>query len=535
MINSITKNSESSPHTVNSHTTNSHSTDLHSTDLNITNSNSHTTNSHTNDSHINDNDVEMNNNGDVYFSDSLFSDFEISEPILKALTENNFIKTTEIQAKCIPPLLQGKDVLGKAKTGSGKTLAFLIPMAEVLYQVKFMPRNGTGGLIISPTRELSLQIFEVGKEICKYLPQTLGLVMGGANRKQEEFKLVKGVNILIATPGRLLDHMQNTKGFVYKNLMVFVIDEADRILQIGFEQEMNQIIKLLPKNRQTSLFSATHTSNVDDLARLSLKSPIFLQVSGMENATVSGLEQGYVVCEAENRFMLLYTFLKKNLDKKIMVFFSSCNSVKFHDELLNYVDIPVKCIHGKKKQTNRLTTYYSFCKATKGHLLCTDVAARGLDIPKVDWIVQYDPPDDPKDYIHRVGRTARGAEGKGKAILFLMPEELGFLHYLKSLNVTINKYDFNLSKIANVQIQLEKLIEKNYHLNRSSKEAYRSYLHAYMSHSLKDIFNVHSLDLKRVAKSFGFSTPPKVDLNTKPSNRTKSRLLKFNKSNQIHK
>ncbi|EAN32175.2 ATP-dependent RNA helicase HAS1 [Theileria parva strain Muguga] len=504
---------------------------------NNTNNSSHNINNVNNVNNINNihnvnNDKNEKKEGGVekYFSGMLFSDFELSEPILRSLTENNFTKTTEIQAKCIPPLLQGKDVLGKAKTGSGKTLAFLIPLAEVLYQVKFLPRNGTGGLIISPTRELSLQIFEVAREVCKYLPQTLGLVMGGANRKQEEFKLCKGVNILIATPGRLLDHMQNTKGFVYKNLMVFVIDEADRILQIGFEQEMNQIIKLLPKNRQTSLFSATHTSNVEDLARLSLKAPVFLEVMSNESATVSGLEQGYVVCEAENRFMLLYTFLKKNLDRKVMVFFSSCNSVKFHDELLNYVDIPVKSIHGRKKQTNRLTTYYTFCKSNKGILLCTDVAARGLDIPKVDWIVQYDPPDDPKDYIHRVGRTARGAEGKGKAILFLMPEELGFLHYLKSLNVTINKYEFNLNKIANVQVQLEKLIEKNFHLNRSSKDAYRSYLHAYMSHSLKDIFNVHSLDLKRVAKAFGFSTPPKVDLNTKPSNRSKTRLLKFHKS-----
>ncbi|UKJ89977.2 DEAD-box family ATP-dependent helicase [Theileria orientalis] len=468
---------------------------------------------------------QQNGNSD-YFSNVLFTDLEISEPILRALAEHEFVKTTEIQAKCIPPLLQGKDVLGKAKTGSGKTLAFLIPLAEVLFQVKFMPRNGTGGLIISPTRELSLQIFEVAKDICKYLPQTLGLVMGGANRKQEADKLVRGVNILIATPGRLLDHMQNTKGFIYKNLLVFVIDEADRILEIGFEEEINQIIKMLPKNRQTSLFSATHTSNVDDLARLSLKSPVFLQASADDSATVVGLEQGYVVCEAENRFMLLFTFLKKNIDKKIMVFFSSCNSVKFHDELLNYVDIPVKSIHGRKKQSHRLTTYYSFCKATKGFLLCTDVAARGLDIPKVDWIVQYDPPDDPKDYIHRVGRTARGADGKGKAILFLMPEELGFLHYLKSMNVKISKYDFNLSKIANVQMQLEKLIEKNYYLNSSSKQAYRSYLHAYMSHSLKNIFNVHSLDLNRVARAFGFSVPPKVDLNTKPSNRSKSRLMK---------
>lgn len=160
-------------------------------------------------------------------------------------------------------------------------------------------------------------------------------------------------------------------------------------------------------------------------------------------------------------------------------------------------------------------------------------------IDQVDWIIQYDPPDDPRDYIHRVGRTARGADGYGKAILFLMPEELGFLHYLKQMHIPLNKYDFNLNKIANVQLQLEKLIEKNYYLNRASKDAYRSYLHvsllqsckntafqqAYISHSLKDIFNVHALDLARVARAFGFSTPPKVDLNIKLSNRSQKRLL----------
>ncbi|CDJ60095.1 ATP-dependent RNA helicase, putative, partial [Eimeria maxima] len=169
-----------------------------------------------------------------------------------------------------------------------------------------------------------------------------------------------------------------------------VIDEADRILEIGFEEEMNAILSLLPKQRQTCLFSATQTAKVADLARLSLKKPVLVQ---------------------------------------------------------------------------------------KGILLCTDVAARGLDIPKVDWIVQVDPPDDPREYIHRVGRTARGAGGKGKALLFLMPEELGFLRYLKQAGVPLNEYTFPSSKLANVQTQLERLIEKNYYLHKSSRDAYRSYLH----------------------------------------------------------
>ncbi|OXB71672.1 UNVERIFIED_CONTAM: hypothetical protein H355_001650 [Colinus virginianus] len=342
----------------------------------------------------------------------------------------SFTKLTEIQAKAIPRLLEGRDVLGAAKTGSGKTLAFLIPAIELLYQVKFLPRNGTGVLVISPTRELSLQIFDVAAELCKYLPQTLGLVIGGANRKQEAEKLKKGVNILVATPGRLLDHMQNT----------------------------------------------------------AVKDAV---------ATVRGVEQGYVICPPEQRFLLLYTFLKKNREKKIMVFFSSCMSVRFHDELFNYIDLPTTSIHGKKKQTARMSVYYDFCNA------------------KVDWIVQYDPPDDPKEYIHRVGRTARGAGGTGKALLFLMAEEVGFLRYLKQAGVPLNEYTFPPSKIANVQTQLERLIEKNYYLHKSSRDAYRSYLHAYASHTLKDIFNVHALDLQRVARAFGFAVPPRVELNLK--------------------
>lgn len=194
------------------------------------------------------------------------------------------------------------------------------------------------------------------------------------------------------------------------------------------------------------------------------------------------------------------------------VFFSSCNSVKFHAELLNYIDVPVLDIHGRQKQQKRTTTFFQFCKAKKGILLCTDVAARGLDIPSVDWIVQFDPPDDPKEYIHRVGRTARGATGAGRALLFLTPQETGFLRYLKAAKVTLNEYEFPTKKIANVQSQLQRLVERNYYLNRAARDAYRSYLLAYASHSLRDIFNVHELDLRAVGLAFGFATPPRVDV-----------------------
>ncbi|MCP9260852.1 ATP-dependent RNA helicase has1 [Dirofilaria immitis] len=368
-----------------------------------------------------------------YLSSTTFASFEniFSKPTLLAIAEMGFTKMTEIQAKCIEPLLQGRDVLASAKTGSGKTLAFLIPAVELLVKLEWKVRNGTGVIVISPTRELSMQTYGILNEILEKHPAlTHGLIMGGANRQAEAQKLARGVSFLVATPGRLLDHLQ-------------------------------QILRLLPKKRQTMFFSATQTPKVEELIKAALHTdPIRIGIDEKdlknqnELATVSGLQQG------------------------------------------------------KQKQQKRTCTFFSFCQAKSGILLCTDVAARGLDIPQVDWIVQYDPPDEPREYIHRVGRTARGVSGTGNALLILRPEELGFLRYLKHAKVVLNEYEFSWSKIANIQLQLEKLIEQNYYLNKSAKEAYKCYIRAYDSHSLKTIFDVNTLNLIAVSKSFGFSTPP---------------------------
>ncbi|XP_038895643.1 DEAD-box ATP-dependent RNA helicase 27-like isoform X2 [Benincasa hispida] len=386
-----------------------------------------------------------------------FDSLELSEKTLRAIKDMGFEHMTQIQDRAIPPFLAGKDVLGAARTGSGKTLAFLIPAVELLHRICFTPRNGTGVIIICPTRELAIQCL--------------------------------------------------------------IIDEADRILETNFEEEMKQIIKLLPKNRQTALFSATQTQKVEDLVRLSFQStPIYIDVDdGRTKVTNEGLQQGYCVVPSAKRFIVLYSFLKRSLSKKVMVFFSSCNSVTFHADLLRHIKIDCMDIHGKQKQQKRTSTFFAFNKAETGILLCTDVAARGLDIPAVDWIVQYDPPDEPKEYIHRVGRTARGEGSKGNALLFLIPEELQFLRYLKAAKVPVKEYEFSDKKLANVQSHLEKLVGSNYHLNKAAKDAYRSYLLAYNSHSMKDIFNVHRLDLQGIAASFCFSNPPKVNLNIESS------------------
>uniref|UniRef100_A0ABD2WDY1 ATP-dependent RNA helicase n=1 Tax=Trichogramma kaykai TaxID=54128 RepID=A0ABD2WDY1_9HYME len=428
---------------------------------------------------------------------------KVCERSLKGIAEMGFTQMTTIQAKAIPPLLEGRDLVGNAQTGSGKTLAFLIPAVELIYKLEFKPRNGTGCIIISPTRELSMQTYEVLKGLTKHHNHTCYLVMGGGDFKLEADKLKKGVNIVVATPGRLLQHLQETTDFLFKNLQCLIIDEADRILDIGFEEELKQIIRILPKKRQTMLFSATQNEKTVALEALALKkSPIYVGVDDHKNeATVKGLKQGYLECPSEKRFWMLFSFLKTKLENK-----------------------------ANQKQNKRTATFNKFRKASSGILLCTDVAARGCDIPNVDWIIQYDPPQDPKEYIHRVGRTARGEGSSGNAILILRPEELGFLKYLKRAKIPINEFEFK--KIDRIkpekQILLEKVISRNDYLRPMAVQAFHSYIRSYESHRLKNVFDRKNLDLDKVAKSFGLTKPPSSDLG-KNNSRSRNNFNEFRK------
>ncbi len=263
-----------------------------------------------------------------YFSSKKFTEMGLTENTIKALDDLKYTTATEIQSLCIPEAMTGIDILGRAKTGSGKSLAFLIPAVELLSRADFKQEMGVGVIVLTPTRELALQLFNIAKDLLVYHKKTCALVMGGANRKVEQEKLRKGVNLLVATPGRLLDHLNSTKGFNYMNLSMLIIDEADAILKIGFEEELKQILDKFSKyEKQTLLFSATLTPKLEDLVTLSLRNYKFLKVNN-KTATVCHLEQGYVVVEPDKKFLMLYTFIRKNLDKKIMVFFSSCNAVK---------------------------------------------------------------------------------------------------------------------------------------------------------------------------------------------------------------
>lgn len=435
----------------------------------------------------------------------------VSDATLKAIKAMGFEEMTEIQAKAIPHLLERKDVAATAKTGSGKTLAFLIPALELLSKLKFVPRKGTGALVISPTRELALQTFGVLQELMRsHKPMTAGYLIGGNSRRAEVDMLTKGVNFLVATPGRLLDHLQKTRRFVYKDLQCLIIDEADRILDIGFLPQMKMILRALPRQRQTMLFSATLTGETKKLMRVAMKhEPFCIGLDERKDqATVQSLEQGYVICPSEKRLLLLSAFLKNKQKKKVMVFFSTCLSVEFHHKLLNSLGLRSLRIHGRHKQDARSETYFEFTKAKSGILLCTDVAARGLDIPAVDWIVQYDATGDVKEYIHRVGRTARGVDGQGAALLFLRPEEKKYLKRLRAAKVPLQEYEFSWDEVDNIQPQIEQLLYKNRYLRTSAEGAYRAYINSYDCH-YKPICTVEDLDKKKVAASFGLQGPPR--------------------------
>ena len=475
------------------------------------------------------NEIKENPKNDDYFSNIKFSEMNLNKILLERLTLQGYETATEIQAKSIPIALKGEDIIGSAKTGSGKSLAFLIPTVE--YILNHPKNEGIQSLVITPTRELALQLYDLAKSLMNDNGTTCVLVIGGGNRKKEAEKLSSSeARIIICTPGRLIDHMVNTKKFNYNNIKILIIDEADKILKIGFEEELTEIIKLIPKNRQTLLFSATITPKVEDLITLSVKNYENIRIKSSD-PTVSTLEQGYLIIDADKKFLFLFTFFKKNKNSKILVFFATCKEVEFYSSLLNYVDVPVLSITGEYKQQKRSTTFMEFCSLDKGILLCTDVAQRGLDIPDVDWVIQYDPPHDPEEYLHRVGRTARGANKVGKALLMIMPNEINFIRMLQLYKIKLDEFQFPEKKLAKVQEQLEKLVNKKdkYLLNLAT-EAYRAYIHSYHANTDKDTFDLEKLDLLKVCKSFGLISPPFVHLNIKPktnSMRRKNDRKKF--------
>lgn len=437
-------------------------------------------------------------------------------PLLKQnLSELGFSKMMSIQQEAIPVILQNKDVLAAAKTGSGKTLAFLVPIISQMINNSVNPSSGIVALIIAPTHELALQTYEVSTKLVKGSEITSGLAIGGNHKKSEAKAIASGINLLVATPGRLVDHILNTQHFTLSHVNYFVIDEADRILEIGFQTQLEEIIQNLESPHQTLLFSATLSQDITNLATLSFedREHVYIDIDHQStSSTASGLTQSYVLCPSDKRLFLLYTFLKSKAarGKKIMIFFSTRASVKFHHDIFTELKLKTLAIHGDQSQQKRMDTFNAFREQKGGILLCTDVAARGLDIPAVEWIIQYDPPSSEKEYIHRVGRSAR-AGAEGQALLFVMENEKPFLTVLKQAKVPLKKLSMP-PKLIEFKLVLAEIFSKNRKLLRAAKEALQSYLLAYEQHPLHNCFNISQLDIEGVSKSFGFEDLPQLDI-----------------------
>lgn len=387
--------------------------------------------------------------------------------------------------------------------------------------------DGLGALVISPTRELALQIFQVLTRIGKRHSFSAGLLIGGKDVDAEK-KRVARMNILVATPGRLLQHMDETPEFTADNLQLLVLDEAgmpfryfnapaDRILDNGFEKTLNAIVENLPRQRQTMLFSATQTKSVRDLARLSLKDPSYVSVHEKSaSSTPAKLKQSYIQLDLPQKLEVVYSFLKTHQKSKIIVFLSSCKQVRLIYESFCKMQpgIPLMCLHGKQKQIKRTGIFEQFCRKQVVCLFATDIAARGLDFPAVDWVIQVDCPESTDTYIHRVGRTAR-YDLSGNALLLLLPSERAFLERLEERKIPITETRVNPKKIeengANrVARNLAAYCSQDAELKYLAQKSFVSYVRSVFLQKDKSVFKVEELPLEAFAQSLGLAGMPKI-------------------------
>ena len=372
--------------------------------------------------------------------------------------------------------------------------------------------DGPGAIVLSPTRELAVQIFNVLRQVGAYHSFRAGLLVGGRKEFLQEQQHVGRTNIIIATPGRLLQHLEQTHAFDPSQLQVLVLDEADRILDMGFRSQMERILDYLPSNdRQTMLFSATQTRKVSDLAALSLHRPEYLGVHDKEKSTTpESLQQSVVVVPLEHKLNAVYSFIKTHLKHKIIVFLATCSQVRHAWELFCQLQpgLPVMALHGKLVQEKRTKIYQNFLQKPHAVLFATDVAARGLDIPNIDWVVQADAPEDKDMYIHRAGRTAR-YKANGKAMLMVTPsEEDGMIKLLRQARIPLQRLSINPSKTVLVTQRAAALVASRPKLQRLAKKAFQSYLRSVHLMPHRDVFDVQKLDVDAYAAALGLAATP---------------------------
>ena len=414
----------------------------------------------------------------------------------------------------------------------------------MLHRDNWSRHDGLGALIVTPTRELALQIFEVLRKIgFKHPSLSAGLIIGGGKEFQEEQERIPRMNILVATPGRLLQHLDQTPGFQTDNLKLLVLDEADKILELGFAKTINAILEALPKQRQTLLFSATQTNSIKDLARLSLNSPCMLQVADGETIShdnvgpaklsamlPKGLAQYYVVGGLDKKIDWLYSFVRRHLKSKVIVFLASCKQVRFYEEAFCKLQpgVPISSLHGKQKQMKRFALYKDFSRKTAAVLFCTDLAARGLDFPKVDWVLQLDCPDSVETYIHRAGRTARNAND-GNSLLYLCPsEKQGMLALLSDNSIIVEEISDKILSAkkamakgpsavnpSSIQPRLASICSQYPEIKYLGQKAAQCYLRSVFLARDKNIFKIKELDADSYCSSMGLPAVPLMKFSSK--------------------
>ncbi|CAL9775292.1 unnamed protein product [Musa acuminata subsp. burmannicoides] len=453
----------------------------------------------------------------------------LSEPVIEALTLAGFQFCTPVQAATIPLLCGHKDVAVDAATGSGKTLAFVVPFVEILRRYPSPPKpHQVMGMIISPTRELSSQIYHVAQPFFSTVQNLKSiLLVGGLDIRTDIRKIEnEGANILVGTPGKLHDIMERLDVLDFRSLEILILDEADRLLDMGFQKQLTYIISRLPKLRRTGLFSATQTEAVDELSKAGLRNPVKVEVrveakalgdmaSTQELAssrTPLGLHIEYMVCEAQNKLSYLVDFISRNMSKKIIVYFMTCACVDYWGvilpQLIALKGCPLIPLHGRMKQIAREKALASFTNLSSGVLLCTDVAARGLDIPGVDWILQYDPPQDPNVFIHRVGRTARIGR-QGSAVVFLLPKEDAYVEFLRLRRVPLKERK-SLDVAFDIVPQIRSAAKEDRDVMEKGIKAFVSYIRAYKEHHCSFIFRWKELEIGKLAMGYGLLQIPSM-------------------------
>lgn len=365
-----------------------------------------------------------------------FKDLNIIDPILKSVAIAGYKIPTPIQVDAIPILLEKKDILGSAQTGTGKTAAFAIPILQNLYQEQPNSSHKTiRALILTPTRELAGQIYENFTLYAKFVNQHSTVIYGGVSQKKQEEALRKGVDILIATPGRLLDLVY--QGHIKLNEVSYlVLDEADRMLDMGFIKDVNKIIDLVPKQRQTMLFSATMPKEIETLSKTILKDPVRVSIVPV-NQTIDIIEQTLYHVNKSKKTQLLVDLIKSQKMRSVLVFMRTKHTANKLVLELTKANVTSEPIHGNKSQSARERALENFKKGKTQVLVATDIAARGIDIDALSFVVNYDLPETPETYIHRIGRTGRAGKD-GKAISLCDPKERSLLNDIeKHIKMTI--------------------------------------------------------------------------------------------------